>query len=102
MYAIIETGGKQIKVAVEDKVFIEKIDVEAGKEVTFDKVVLVGGTSTKAGTPYVEGATVTAVVEKHGKGEKVIVFKYRAKHNIHKKTGHRQPYTLVSIKAINA
>ena len=102
MYAIIETGGKQIKVSVDDKVFVEKLDVEAGKEVTFDKVVLVGGTSTKVGTPYVEGATVTAEVVKHGKGEKVIVFKYRAKHNIHKKTGHRQPYTQVCIKAINA
>ena len=102
MYAIIETGGKQIKVAVEDKVFVEKLDVEAGKEVTFDKVVLVGGTSTKVGTPQAEGATVTAVVEKHGKGEKVNVFKYRANHNLPKKTGHRQPYTLVSIKAINA
>ena len=101
MYAIIETGGKQIKVAVEDKVFVEKLDVEAGKEVTFDKVVLVGGTSTKVGTPYVEGATVTAKVEKQGRQKKIIVFHYRAKKNERKKQGHRQAYTKLVIESIN-
>lgn len=101
MYAIIETGGKQIKVAVEDKVFVEKLDVEAGKEVTFDKVVLVGGTSTKVGTPYVEGASVTAHVEKNGKAKKIIVFKYKSKNNYRRKQGHRQPYTRVIIDSIN-
>ena len=102
MYAIIETGGKQIKVAVEDKVFIEKIDVEAGKEVTFDKVVLVGGTSTKVGTPYVEGATVTAKCEKQGRGKKIVVFKYRPKKHSATKKGHRQSYTKLVVEAINA
>ena len=102
MYAIIETGGKQIKVEVGQKIYTEKLDVEAGANYTFDKVLFIGGESTKVGAPYVEGATVTAKVEKQGKAKKVIVFKYEPKKHYHKKQGHRQPYTKLTIEAINA
>ena len=102
MYAIIETGGKQVKVQVGDEIFIEKLPVEAGEKVTFDKVLLLGGDKTaKIGTPYVKGASVDASVIKQGKGEKIIVFRYGAKHNVRVKKGHRQPYTKVAINAIN-
>ncbi|RBW71602.1 50S ribosomal protein L21 [Bacillus taeanensis] len=102
MYAIIETGGKQIKVQEGQEIFIEKLDVEAGETVTFDKVLMVGGESVKVGSPVVEGATVTAKVEKNGRGKKVIVYKMKAKKNYHRKQGHRQPYTKVVIEKINA
>ncbi|MFD0047857.1 50S ribosomal protein L21 [Actinomycetes bacterium NPDC127524] len=102
MYAIIETGGKQIKVAAGETVYIEKLDVEAGETVTFDKVLFVGGEDVKVGSPLVAGATVTGKVEKHGRQKKIIVFKYKAKKNNRKKQGHRQPYTKVVIDAINA
>ena len=102
MYAIIETGGKQIKVAAGDVVYVEKLNAEAGETVTFDKVLFVGGENVKVGSPVVEGATVTAKVEKQGRQKKIIVFKYKAKKNYHKKQGHRQPYTKVVIESINA
>ncbi len=103
MYAIIETGGKQYKVSEGDVVFIEKLEVEEGAEVTFDKVLMVGeGDAAKVGTPVVEGATVTAKAMKNGKAKKVIVFKMKRKKNERKKKGHRQPYTKVEITAINA
>ena len=102
MYAIIETGGKQIKVAAGDVVYVEKLNAEAGETVTFDKVLFVGGENVKVGSPTVEGVTVTGKVEKQGKQKKIIVFKYKAKKNYHKKQGHRQPYTKVVIEAINA
>ena len=99
MFAIIETGGKQYKVSEGDELFVEKLDVEAENEVVFDKVLMVEG---KVGTPYVKGATVKATVVKHGKGKKIIVYKYKSKKNYHKKQGHRQPYTKVKVVAINA
>ena len=102
MYAIIETGGKQIKVEAGQAIYIEKLDVEAGETVTFDKVLFVGGEIFKVGSPVVEGATVTAKVEKHGRAKKIIVFKYKAKKNNRKKQGHRQPYTKLVVEAINA
>ncbi len=102
MYAVIETGGKQYKVEQDDVLFIEKLNAEAGETVTFDKVLAIGGGETKIGTPYVEDATVTATVEKNGKGKKIIVYKYKPKKHYHKKQGHRQPYTKVKITAINA
>ncbi|MEE1048456.1 MAG: 50S ribosomal protein L21 [Clostridia bacterium] len=102
MYAVIETGGKQYKVENGDVVFIEKLNVEAGETVTFDKVLIVGGDDVKVGAPYVEGATVTANVVKNGKDKKIIVYKYKPKKGYHKKQGHRQPYTKVEITAINA
>lgn len=103
MYAIIETGGKQYKVSEGDVVFIEKLDVEEGSSITFDKVLMAGeGDAVKVGTPVVEGATVTANVLKNGKAKKVIVFKMKRKKNERKKKGHRQPYTKVQITAVNA
>jgi large subunit ribosomal protein L21 len=102
MYAIIETGGKQIKVEEGQAIYIEKLNVEAGETVTFDKVLFVGGETVKVGSPVVSGATVTAKVEKQGRQKKIIVFKYKAKKNNRKKQGHRQPYTKVVIEKINA
>lgn len=102
MYAIIKTGGKQVKVEVGQAIYVEKLNVEAGEKITFDEVVLVGGESTKVGTPLVAGATVVGTVEKHGKQKKVVTFKYKPKKHSHRKQGHRQPYTKVVIEAINA
>ncbi|MCQ2742132.1 MAG: 50S ribosomal protein L21 [Bacilli bacterium] len=102
MYAIIETGGKQVKVAVGDKIYVEKIDAEAGSEIKIEKVLLVGGESTKVGNPYIEGANVECKVEKHGLSKKIVIYKYKAKANERKKLGHRQPYTCLVVKAINA
>ena len=102
MYAAIETGGKQYKVEQGDVVFVEKLGVEEGETVTFDKVLVVGGDDVKVGTPYVDGASVEASVVKNGKDKKIIVYKYKSKKGYHKKQGHRQPYTKVEIKAINA
>lgn len=102
MYAIVETGGKQIKVAVGDKIYVEKLDAEAGKDVVLDKVVMIGGESVKVGTPYVKGASVECKVEKQGLNKKIVVYKYKAKANERKKLGHRQPYTCLVVKAIKA
>ncbi len=103
MYAIIETGGKQYKVEAGDTLFIEKLDVEADSEVTFDKVIAVGtDDGIKVGAPYVDGAVVTAKAIKNGKGKKITVFTYKPKKNAKRKMGHRQPYTKVEISAINA
>ena len=85
MKAVIETGGKQYYVEEGTVLYIEKLDVEAGKEVSFDKVLMVNG---KAGSPYVNGAKVVAEVVKHGKAKKVVVFKYNAKKNYRKKNIH--------------
>ena len=103
MYAIIETGGKQYKVEAGDVLFIEKLDVEADSEVTFDKVIAVGAEDgIKVGAPYVDGATVSAKAIKNGKGKKIVVMTYKPKKNEKRKLGHRQPYTKVEIAAINA
>ena len=102
MYAIIETGGKQVKVEVGSKIYVEKLDAEVGSEFTFDKVLLVGGESTKVGAPYVKGATVVAKVDKQGKEKKILVFKYKSKANYRRKQGHRQPFTALTVESINA
>ncbi|MFS0672936.1 50S ribosomal protein L21 [Ornithinibacillus sp. 179-J 7C1 HS] len=101
MYAIIETGGKQVKVEEGQVVYVEKVTADVDETVTFDKVLFVGGENVKVGSPYVEGATVTAKVEKHGRQKKVTVFKFKPKKNYHKKQGHRQPYTKLVIEKIN-
>ena len=101
MHAIIETGGKQYKVAEGDTLFIEKLPVEAGEAVTFDKVLaVIDGENVTVGTPVVEGAKVDASVVKNGKGKKIIVFKYKPKKGYRRKQGHRQPYTKVTINKI--
>ena len=98
MYAIIETGGKQVKAVVGEAIYVEKLDVEEGKKVTFDKVLMSNGV---VGNPYVEGAKVEGEVVKHGKGKKITIFKYVQKQrSTRKKQGHRQPYTKVEIKTI--
>lgn len=103
MYAIIETGGKQYRVQEGDVLFIEKLDVEAGDNVEFEQVLAVSnGTELTVGTPVVEGAKVSATVEKNGKAKKIIIYKYKAKKDYRKKQGHRQPYTKVVINKINA
>ena len=101
MYAIIETGGKQYKVAEGDVITVEKLGVEAGQDYTFDKVlVLAKDGDVKIGAPYVEGAAVTASVIGDGKEKKVVVYKYKPKKGFHKKKGHRQPFTKLQIKAV--
>jgi large subunit ribosomal protein L21 len=101
MYAIIETGGKQYKVSEGDVIYVEKLDASEGQQVTFDKVLAVSKESgLVVGTPLVSGASVTGTVEKHGKGPKIIVFKYKPKKNYRRKQGHRQPYTKVVIGKI--
>lgn len=102
MYAIILTGGKQLKVEVGQKIYVEKLDVEAGKDYTFNNVLLIGGETIKTGNPMIEGASVVATVEKQGLGKKIKVFKYKAKSNYRKTQGHRQPYTCLTVKSINA
>ncbi|MFH5182242.1 MULTISPECIES: 50S ribosomal protein L21 [Paenibacillus] len=103
MYAIIETGGKQYKVQEGDVLYIEKLNAGEGESVTFDKVLAVSKESGLVlGAPLVSGAAVSAKVEKHGKGEKIIVYKYKAKKNYRRKQGHRQPYTKVVIDKIQA
>jgi len=101
MFAIIETGGKQYKVNEGDVIFVEKLEVEEGSTITFDKVLAVStDAGFKAGTPTVAGATVTANVVKNGKGKKIYVMTYKSKKNEKKKIGHRQPYTKVQIEKI--
>ena len=101
MYAVIETGGKQYRVQQGDVITVEKLNVEAGEKVTFDKVLVVNdGEAVTVGTPCVEGATVGATVVENGKGKKVVIFKYKAKKDYRKKQGHRQPYTMVKIDEI--
>ena len=100
MYAVIETGGKQYQVKVGDKVKVEKLNVEEGDLVTFDRVLAIGGEEIKIGTPVISGAKVEAKVLANGKGKKVITYKYKAKKNERTKKGHRQPFTLVEITNI--
>lgn len=100
MYAVIETGGKQYRVQEGDVITVEKLNVEAGQAVTFDKVLVLGeGKDVKVGTPYLDAAVTGTVVE-NGKGQKVIIFKYKAKKDYRKKQGHRQPYTMVKIESL--
>ena len=101
MYAIIESCGKQYKVAEGDVVFFEKLEAEEGKKVTFDNVVLVSDDKkVEVGAPYVKGVKVEGKVVAHGKGKKILVYKYKAKKNYRRTQGHRQPYTKVEITKI--
>ncbi len=103
MYAIVETGGKQLRVEEGQTIFVEKLDVEEGTDVVLDKVVAVSDKSLKLGAPYVSGAKVTCKVEKQGKEKKIVIFKYKAKNgSSHRKQGHRQPYTKLTVTKIEA
>lgn len=101
MYAIIESCGRQYKVSEGDVVFFEKLEAEEGKKITFDNVVLVSDDKkVEVGIPYVKGVKVEGKVVSHGKGKKILVYKYKAKKNYRRTQGHRQPYTRVEITKI--
>ncbi|MGS0971917.1 MAG: 50S ribosomal protein L21 [Candidatus Izemoplasmataceae bacterium] len=102
MYAVIETGGKQIRVTEGQVIYVERLDVEPESNFTFDKVLMLGGESVKLGSPYIDGVTVDATVDKQGKQKKITVFKYKPKKKYRRKQGHRQPYTKLTITKINA
>jgi len=101
MLAVIETGGKQYLVSVGDIIDVEKIDEKVGKDITFDKVLLVKkGKKVEIGEPYLEKAKVSGKILEQGKKEKVIIFKYKPKKRYKKKKGHRQPFTRIKITEI--
>lgn len=100
MFAIVQTGGKQYKVSVNDVITVEKLDLEVGAEVKLDCLLISDNGKVVAGNPVVKGAAVTAQVLAHGKGDKIVVFKYKPKKNERKKQGHRQPFTQLKILSI--
>ena len=100
MYAVIETGGKQYRVSEGDVISVEKLNASEGSKIEFDKVLLVGGDEMQVGTPLVEGYKVFGEVVENGKAKKVIIYKYKAKKDYRRKTGHRQPYTMVKITGL--
>jgi len=103
MYAVVKTGGKQYRVSKGDRVRIEKIPGEVGSEVSFDQVLMIGGTEdVKVGTPTVSGATVSARIIKQDRSKKVTVFKFKRRQGYKKKQGHRQAYTCVEITGIES
>lgn len=102
MYAVIQTGGKQLRVEQGQEIYVEKLDVEAGDSYEFTDVLMLGGDKVVIGTPHVEGAKVIATVVKHGRGPKIIVFKYKVRKNYRRKQGHRQAYTKLVIESIQA
>ena len=97
MIAIIKTGGKQLLVKKNNVIFVEKIEGKEGDKVNFDQVLLIGD---KIGTPIVQGANVTGIIEKQGKSKKIIVYRHNAKSTHKRKLGHRQPYTRVKIEEL--
>ena len=103
MYAVMKTGGKQYRVSKGDRVRIEKIPGEVGTEVSFDEVLMIGGTEdVKVGTPHVSGASVSARIIKQDRSKKVTVFKFKRRKGYKKKQGHRQAYTQVEITGIES
>ena len=103
MFAVIRTGGKQYRVAENDVIRVEKLDAEAGGEVTFNEVLMVGGDGeSKVGAPLVDGASVTAELVEQMRDRKVIIFKKRRRQNSRRKNGHRQHLSVVRIKSISA
>lgn len=102
MYAIMQTGGKQYRVCQGDVLYIEKLSAEPGSTVTINEILAVGAEDKfEVGSPFVANASVSAKVIEHGKGKKIIVFKYKAKKNYRRKQGHRQPFTKVVIEKIS-
>ncbi|WP_165217136.1 50S ribosomal protein L21 [Affinirhizobium pseudoryzae] len=103
MFAVIKTGGKQYRVAADDVVTIEKLDVAAGEVIEFNEVLIIGeGADAKIGAPFVAGAVVKAEVVEHNRGKKVLSFKKRRRQNSKRIRGHRQHHTVVRITAISA
>ena len=103
MYAIIETGGKQYRVMEGDTVHVEKLNIEQGQTVKLESIIAVSDENgVVIGAPYVAGATVEATVVEHGKGAKVVIYKFKRKKDYRKKQGHRQPFTEVVVTAIKA
>jgi large subunit ribosomal protein L21 len=102
MYAVLETGSKQYRVAAGDTLEIERLAVEAGQPFTFDRVLMIGGDKVAVGTPTVSGATVVADVVEHKRGDKKLTFKMKRRKGYHKTIGHRQELTVVKIKEIKA
>jgi large subunit ribosomal protein L21 len=100
-YAIIATGGKQYRVAVGDTISVERLVGDIGSDISFDRVLMIGGDDDVViGTPHVDGAAVTATVDDHFRGEKIVVFKYKPKKNYRRRTGHRQSLTRLTITGI--
>jgi large subunit ribosomal protein L21 len=103
MYAVIQTGGKQYRVAEGDSLRVEKLAVEAGADIELDKVLMVAdGDQVKVGKPYLEGGKVSARVSGHGRGEKVRIVKFRRRKHYLKRAGHRQSYTELTVTGISA
>ena len=102
MYVLVEFKGKQYKVQKGALIKVDKIDAEPGTSLDIDTVLLVSGDTVTVGSPYVQGAKVTAKVESHGKDDKIIVFKYKSKKDYRRKQGHRQQYSILSIGEITA
>ena len=100
MFAVIKTGGKQFRVAADETLVVSKLAGEAGDQVTFSDVLVLGGDAPKYGAPLVDGATVVAEIVEQKRGPKIIVFKKRRRHNSRRKNGHRQDFTLVKITEI--
>jgi large subunit ribosomal protein L21 len=102
MYAVISTGGKQYFVQQGEKIQVEKLDLEPGKTMTFEAMLVADGDGSKVqiGTPFVSGVTVTAKVLEHGRGDKISVIKYKPKVRYRRNVGHRQPFTLLEIESI--
>ncbi len=101
MYAIVETGGKQYKVSVDEIVNVEKLQAKVGDKVELNALMIVDGEKVTTGNPYIEGKKVKAEVVEQGKADKIVVFKYKAKKNERKKQGHRQPYTALKILSVD-
>jgi large subunit ribosomal protein L21 len=100
MFAVIQTGGKQYKVAVGEELNVEKLDLIEGDKVEFDALLVEDNGKVTVGNPMVKDVKVKAEVVEHGKGEKIIIFKYTAKKRTKSKNGHRQPFTKIKINAI--
>jgi large subunit ribosomal protein L21 len=101
MYAIVQSGGHQYRVAVGATVDVELLEAAPGDGITMDQVLLIGGAQPRVGTPFVEGAAVRATVVGETKGEKLVVYKYKPKNRYKKKSGHRQRFTRLKIDAID-
>jgi len=102
MYAIIKTGGKQYKVTKGDVIRVEKLEVEAGKKIKLDEILMIGGDKPAVGSPFVKGASVEAEVVEQTRNKKIIIFKKKRRNSYRRKNGHRQPVSILKITDIKA